>query len=94
MLYKGKWMTIDLDQYIPYYDKQPAFSRSGQDELWVILLEKAWAKLYTSYRRIEAGYGEEPLHDLTGAPTRQIGFKNNNFNKQQEWAYLLAASNK
>lgn len=58
MLYKGKWMTIDMDEYIPWYNDKPAFSRSNQDELWVILLEKAWAKLYTSYKRIEAGYPE------------------------------------
>lgn len=28
--------------------------------------------MYTSYKRIEAGYPEEPLHDLTGAPIKQI----------------------
>ncbi len=35
-----------------------------------MLLEKAWAKLYTSYKRIDGGYNEEPLHDFTGAPIR------------------------
>lgn len=92
MLYKGKWMTVDMDQYIPWMGSQPAFSRANQDELWVILLEKAWAKLYTSYQRIQAGYPEETLHDLTGAPIRQIALKNASFNKEAEWQYLVEAS--
>ena len=72
ILYKGKWMTIDMDEYIPYMHGTPAFSKSVDKELWVMLLEKAWAKLYTSYKRTEAGYPEEPLHDLTGAPIKHI----------------------
>jgi calpain-15 len=56
MLYKGKWLTIDMDDYIPYMYDLPAFSRGNKDELWVILLEKAWAKIYSSYKRIEAGF--------------------------------------
>lgn len=58
ILYKGKWKTIDLDEYIPTLNGKPAFSKAVGQELWVILLEKAWAKLYSSYKRIEAGYGE------------------------------------
>ena len=47
-----------------------------------MLLEKAWAKLYTSYKRIEAGYPEEGLHDLTGAPIKQIYTKQAGFDKE------------
>jgi hypothetical protein len=28
MLYKGKWMVIDMDEKIPWLDGQPAFSKS------------------------------------------------------------------
>lgn len=38
MLYKGKWMTIDMDEYVPYLYDQPAFSKSIGNELWVIIL--------------------------------------------------------
>ena len=56
MLFKGKWVTIDMDEYVPFIGNQPAFSKSVDNELWVILLEKAWAKLYSSFKRIESGY--------------------------------------
>ena len=38
----------------------------------MILLEKAWAKLHGSYLRIEAGFAEHVMHDLTGAPTEVL----------------------
>lgn len=38
-----------MDDYIPCDDKQPAFSQANGNELWVILLEKAWAKMHGSY---------------------------------------------
>lgn len=64
------------------YNK-PAFTSAKDNELWVVLLEKAWAKLYSSYKRIEAGYPEEGLHDLTGAPVRQISLQGGQFNKDK-----------
>ena len=51
-------MTVDMDEYIPFLYNSPAFSKSVDRELWVLLLEKAWAKIYTSYKRTEAGYPE------------------------------------
>ena len=60
----------------------------------MIILEKAWAKLYGSYKNIEAGYPEECLHDLTGAPIKQIIMSHYRFNPDNEWNYLLEASQK
>jgi len=68
----GIWQEVVIDDFIPCYNNQPAFSRSNGDELWVILLEKAWAKLHKSYERIEAGFAENVMRDLTGAPTEVI----------------------
>lgn len=31
MLYKGKWMTVDMDEIIPCMNNMPAFSRANQD---------------------------------------------------------------
>jgi len=35
----------------------------------MMLLEKAWAKIYGNYQRIEQGTIAEALTSLTGAPT-------------------------
>ena len=57
-MYRGKWLTVDMDDYLPYLYGQPAFSNTTKGSLWVCLLEKAWAKVYSSYKRIEAGFPE------------------------------------
>lgn len=68
----GEWKDVVIDDYIPCWREDPAFSKANGNELWVILLEKAWAKLHGSYERIEAGFAENVLRDLTGAPTEVI----------------------
>jgi hypothetical protein len=37
-------------------------------ELWVIILEKAWAKVHTSYQNIEGGDAGDVIAAFTGAP--------------------------
>lgn len=37
--------------------------------MWVLLLEKAYAKIYGSYHKIESGLSSCALKDLTGAPS-------------------------
>ena len=36
--------------------------------MWVVLLEKAFAKVFGSYYAIEAGCPMEAISDITGAP--------------------------
>lgn len=52
LLYKGKWMTIDIDEFVPTVEGTIAFSNTLNGALWVLILEKAWAKLYSNYKRI------------------------------------------
>jgi calpain-15 len=59
---------VVIDDWVPTIEGKVAFSNSRSGELWVILLEKAWAKLHGSYERIEAGMSHHSLSDLTGAP--------------------------
>ena len=48
--------------------------------------------MYTSYKRIEAGYPEEALHDLTGAPIKRLYLQHSSFDKERDWNYLILAS--
>ncbi|CAK60734.1 unnamed protein product (macronuclear) [Paramecium tetraurelia] len=66
---QGVWKLITLDDYVPVYDDQPAFSGSDSQEMWVILLEKAWAKLFGSYANIVSGDPREVIASITGGPT-------------------------
>lgn len=59
-----------------------------------MILEKAWAKIYSSYMRISAGHTEEALHDLTGAPIAFFKFKEKGLDKERLWQYLMKASKK
>lgn len=72
----GAWTRYILDEYFPaYYNGQEydlAFSKTDQRELWVILLEKAYAKAYRSYWEIIGGDPVHALRDLTGAPYVRI----------------------
>lgn len=61
-----------MDDQVPARNNNLAFSRANGEELWVILLEKAYAKAYGSYEAIEGGNPAIALRDLTGAPYENI----------------------
>jgi hypothetical protein len=78
----GKWKCLMVDDHLPVTDapRRPelafesrlAFSRcgggrgGGGQQLWVSLLEKAYAKAHGSYDAISGGQIAEALLDLTG----------------------------
>ena len=62
-------IEIVLDDFIPVRNGRPAFSQGHGSEIWVILLEKAWAKIHGSYERIEGGQAHHTMRDITGAPS-------------------------
>ena len=53
----GKWKTILVDLCFPVdkYGKLCA-AQPYKNQVWVMLLEKAWAKIFGSYDSIHAGY--------------------------------------
>jgi calpain-15 len=68
-MYKnGVKMVVTVDDLIPCKGDSVAFARSNGAELWVLLLEKMWAKLHGCYDRIAGGLEYETIRDLSGAP--------------------------
>lgn len=71
----GEWVRVTVDDYFPCFPQDtPIFSRSHGNELWVLLLEKAYAKLHGSYALLRGGWAAEGMMDLTGCPTLNIDF--------------------
>ena len=66
----GEWQVVTVDDYFPCAPfGKPKFNRSNGNELWVMLVEKAYAKLHGDYFRLEYGSEREGMIDLTGCPT-------------------------
>ena len=61
---------VIVDDFLPCYkvNSQPIFSKPKGKELWVLIAEKAWAKLFGDYIATERGFMDEALEFLTGAP--------------------------
>lgn len=65
----GAKTPVMVDDHFPINEyNQIAFSSSKDDEIWVSLLEKAWAKLHGSYARIESGVPYFAYSQLCGLP--------------------------
>ena len=79
----GEDLTVVVDDWFPFYINKDgvekcAFSRNkvsktrGEDnakgELWVQILEKAWAKVCGSYEASEMGTAAEALNNIDGTP--------------------------
>jgi calpain-15 len=82
-----------VDDRFPYdrHKETWAFSRCGSaPEIWVLILEKAWAKVYGSYQRIEAGTTGEALQPLTGCPTKYF-IHDEWQNKERLWETIKTA---
>lgn len=69
-LYKnGVRRTVTMNPSIPCIGSGPCFAHANGNELWVIMLEKAYAAIHGSYAKIVSGIGSEAMRDLTGAPS-------------------------
>ena len=52
--------------------------------MWVLLMEKAYAKLFGAYDKIDAGYESEAMRDLTGAPSESYDIKK----AEETWNFI------
>ncbi len=85
----GLWELVLLDDYVPCYGntkKKFAFSNAHGKEMWVVLLEKAWAKVNGSYAKTIAGQPYEVFDCITNAYSETITVTNQL--KDEIWAKL------
>ena len=58
----GEWQSITVDDYFPcFVNGGPIFSTTSGNDLWVLILEKAYVKLHGSYLALRGGYTIEAI---------------------------------
>jgi len=64
----GRWVFVSVDDRLPCsFSGSPYFCKSSNNnEVWMCLVEKAYAKLHGGYEAIRRGFVEHALKDLTG----------------------------
>jgi len=89
----GVQIEILLDDYFPCSgDSQLVYSRPVANEMWFLFLEKAFAKVYGSYRELAKLTLLETLEILTGMPVSKCLLKA--ANEDRLWRKLLDCDKK
>ena len=55
------------------------FTNPVGNELWVMLLEKAWAKFFGTYTVVEGGLPHEAMEVITGQPSFSLSDRDEEF---------------
>ena len=74
-----EWIYVIIDDRLPVNieSKQPVFGTCIKThELWVALIEKAYAKLHGCYEQLISGYIDEGVFDLTAFQAEKILIRN------------------
>ena len=72
----GEWVEVTVDDLFPCYPfGPPLFSKAHGNEMWVLLIEKAYAKLHGNYFTLRGGFANEGMIDLTGCPGSNYDFE-------------------
>jgi len=72
----GKLVEVAIDDFFPVNaENRLVFTGTKYNELWVMLIEKAWAKVNGRFETIQKGSSCEALAALTGAPVEYLNHK-------------------
>ena len=86
----GERQLILVDDYLPYDRNNNLifYSLYAESELWISLIEKAWAKINGGYEKISTLSESNVFEALTGAYTKQIKVEKAKYNKDELWKTL------
>lgn len=90
------WRYVVIDDTLPVNrdTDEILFARcTKQQELWVPLIEKAYAKLSGCYQATTSGSIDDALVDMTGYACEKLKYEGMQFEKQKEsiWQSLMNA---
>ena len=89
----GKFQIVIVDDFLPVDENNElVFTQSRNNEIWICILEKAWAKVNGGYANILQGYISEALEAFTGIPSLSI--VHNTVRKEYLWKFLVEAKQK
>nr|KAG5712016.1 hypothetical protein BaRGS_020742 [Batillaria attramentaria] len=73
----GQWEDVYIDDYLPviYGDQIWGAHSADRDEMWISLLEKAFAKNHGSYNAVEGGTAVDAFPALTGGVSESVDHK-------------------
>ena len=83
------WQIVVIDDYFPVFKgtKDLAFTRTNGNEIWVIILEKAWAKVNRGYLNICGGEPSDAFTALTSFPT--LTFEHRDMKPEKLWEKII-----
>ena len=87
----GIKQIVIIDDYLPIFKatKKPCFAQPHKKAIWVMLLEKAWAKINGGYANIIRGLPCEAFEFLTGMSSFSYDTKNKNVEDSYEYKYEI-----
>jgi len=84
----GKFQIVIIDDFLPIInDNEFCFSPSLNKEIWLCLLEKAWAKVNGGYANIIKGYAHHVFETLTGFPSFKL--MHSSYEDNYIWEYIV-----
>jgi len=92
----GEWQIVLIDDYFPCSPEtgKLIYAHPLGNELWVPIIEKAWAKVNGGYMYINAGSPTEVLEAMTSFPIIEQNHTSDNFNNIDFWKILIEGTEK
>jgi calpain-15 len=87
----GIKQIVIIDDYLPIFKKtkKPCFAQPIRNGIWVMLLEKAWAKINGGYANIIKGLPCEAFEFLTGMGSLSYDTSNKKGDDLDEYKYQI-----